>query len=514
MFRVPPWVSTFSNLLRSTRNVLVSDHHESYASVRKRSTRVAIEMQKRGITFEDVVVTCSSSTIDTAIPIIATFYLGAKIANLDITLSVRQVTHLLSLVSPKMIFVEESAIGLIEKGLENASLETEIVVFGESSKYSTFSDFVKFQETEDQFEPVVVDLEEIAVILFSSGTTGLPKAVCHSNRSVLNFTFFFCNSSDHLDVILSFSSFYWITGVLFLTSTFIGGGHRVVCGNKVEAERTFKVIEKYKVTYMFIAPILSYQLTNFENYQSYNTSSLRVIMAAGTPLSTTQFNKLNTIFPAVDIIVCYGQSEVGMVSLFDTKFDKKFIRTKNKSAGKVVTGITLKIVDPETNQIMGPYQNGEIRLQSSGVMKGYYKTDSTEVFDDEGFLKTGDVAYFDEDGCIFYVERLKEMFKYLSWHIVPTAIESVLLEHPGVKEAVVFGFPRNEEEGEVPAACIVVNEGSNVSENEIEDFVSSRVSDREKLRGGVYFVEGILKTPTGKVKRKEVRKAMLEWLTK
>ena len=132
--------------------------------------------------------------------------------------------------------------------------------------------------------------------------------------------------------------------MLFLTSTFIGGGHRVVCGNKVEAERTFKVIEKYKVTYMFIAPILSYQLTNFENYQSYNTSSLRVIMAAGTPLSTTQFNKLNTIFPAVDIIVCYGQSEVGMVSLFDTKFDKKFIRTKNKSAGKVVTGITFKVL--------------------------------------------------------------------------------------------------------------------------------------------------------------------------
>ena len=180
------------NFLCNTIQIdVLRDQHETYSSVRKRSTRVALEMQKRGITFEDVVVTCSSSTIDTAIPILATFYLGAKIANLDITLSVRQVTHLLSLVSPKMIFVEESAVGLIEKSVENASLKAEIVVFGESPNYSTFTDFVKPQENEDQFKPVVVDLEETTVMYFSSGTTGLPKAICHSNRSVLHFAFSF-----------------------------------------------------------------------------------------------------------------------------------------------------------------------------------------------------------------------------------------------------------------------------------------------------------------------------------
>ncbi|XP_063930878.1 uncharacterized protein LOC135142986 isoform X2 [Zophobas morio] len=466
-------------------------------------------MQKRGITFEDVVVTCSSSTIDTAIPILATFYLGAKIANLDITLSVRQVTHLLSLVSPKMIFVEESAVGLIEKSVENASLKAEIVVFGESPNYSTFTDFVKPQENEDQFKPVVVDLEETTVMYFSSGTTGLPKAICHSNRSVLHFAFSFDNSTEHLDAVLSFSSFYWITAMIFLTSIFISGGHRIICGNKVEAERTFNIIEKYKVTYMFVAPILSYQLTNFDNYQSYDTSSLRTIMTAGTALSTTQFIKLSTIFPGVDIIGCYGQTEVCVISMFDTKSDKKLIRVKNQSSGKVITGITLKIVDPDTNKIMSRYQNGEIRVKSSAIMKGYYRADSTEVFDGEGFLKTGDVGYFDEDGCVYIVERLKEMFKYLSWHIVPTAIESILFEHPGVKEAVVFGFPKNEEEGELPAACIVVNEGFCVTEKEIEEFVANRVSDREKLRGGVYFVKEIPKTPSGKAMRKEVRKSVI-----
>jgi 4-coumarate--CoA ligase len=145
-------------------------------------------------------------------------------------------------------------------------------------------------------------------------------------------------------------------------------------------------------------------------------------------------------------------------------------------------------------------------------MKGYYNADSSGTFDKEGFLKTGDIGYYDKDGCFYVIERLKEMFKYLSWHVVPSAIEAVLLEHPAVKEAVVFGFPRSEEEGEVPMACVVLKDKCTAVKKEIEDFVATRVSDYEKLRGGVVFVEALQKTPSGKLMRKEIRNAILQAL--
>nr|XP_008190687.2 PREDICTED: probable acyl-activating enzyme 21 [Tribolium castaneum] len=204
-------------------------------------------MQKRGITSHDTLVFCSKVTLDTPIPIIASFFLGAKIANLDPTLSPRQTSHLLSIISPKMIFVSESALSLIEESLESANLKTEIVVYdGSTKKYPTFAEFAKPKPNEENFKPVkITNLDETIVMFFSSGTTGLPKAICHSHSSFLHlvYNFYETNGNGCLDVVLSFTTFYWLSGMLYLTCTFIGGGHRVICRD-VEDEQLFQFIEK------------------------------------------------------------------------------------------------------------------------------------------------------------------------------------------------------------------------------------------------------------------------------
>ncbi|XP_064215893.1 luciferin 4-monooxygenase-like [Tribolium castaneum] len=277
--------------------------------------------------------------------------------------------------------------------------------------------------------------------------------------------------------------------MLYLTCTFIGGGHRV--------------------TFIFVAPILTYRFTNCTNFNKYDTSSLRSFVISGTPISTTQLDKVRSVFKHTNVILAYGQTEVGYISMYDTDTDSKFIQNKYTACGKVVKGVTLKVVDVETNEILGPNKKGEIYVKAKSLMKGYYNSDNTNIFEEDGFLRTGDVGYYDEDECVHYVERIKEMFKYLSWHIVPSAIELVMMEHPAIKEVVVFGFPRSEEEGEVPAACVVLKDGFSASGEEIEDFVASRVSDKERLRGGVYFMKELLRTPSGKVKRKEIRDLLL-----
>lgn len=138
-----------------------------------------------------MIVLCTKVTLDNVIPIIATFYIGAKVANLDPTLSERNTTHLLTLVSPKIIFVEEESVALIENSLKDANLKADIVVFGKGTKYLTFSDFVKVNPKEHTFKPTKVDIHDTSVIFFSSGTTGLPKAICHSNSSFLHVAYSF-----------------------------------------------------------------------------------------------------------------------------------------------------------------------------------------------------------------------------------------------------------------------------------------------------------------------------------
>lgn len=139
--------------------------------------------------------------------------------------------------------------------------------------------------------------------------------------------------------------------------------------------------------------------------------------------------------------------------------------------------------------------------------------DSTDAWDTEGWLKTGDVAYYDEDLCFYIVDRIKEMLKFQSWHIAPAELEEILQEHPAVKNAVVVGIP-HDEDGEHPLGVVVLSAGDqNVTTEILVEYVNGRIEDdRKQLRGGVIFIDDIPYTPSGKVKRKLLREKILERL--
>jgi 4-coumarate--CoA ligase len=157
---------------------------------------------------------------------------------------------------------------------------------------------------------------------------------------------------------------------------------------------------------------------------------------------------------------------------------------------------------------LGPHQRGELRIKSKFIMNGYFNADSSESFDEDGWLKTGDIVYYDEDCCFYVVDRIKEAFKYQGWFIAPLVLENELLKHPAVKLAVVIGVPKDD--GYHPMGLVVVREGFDVSEEEIEKFVEERVPERQRLRAGVKFIKSVPMTVTGKVKRREIRQMVLE----
>ena len=182
-------------------------------------------------------------------------------------------------------------------------------------------------------------------------------------------------------------------------------------------------------------------------------------------------------------------------------------KAKSGSVGPPVSDTSAKIICLDSGKALPPGETGELCIKGPQVMKGYLgqpeKTE--ECLDQDGWLRTGDVAHIDVDGYVTITDRQKELIKVLGFQVAPAELEAVIVTHPGVNDSCVIGVP-DEKTGEIPRAYVVLKPEcvGSVSEQEIADFVCSRVADYKRLGGGVVFCDAIPKTASGKILRREV----------
>jgi 4-coumarate--CoA ligase len=201
----------------------------------------------------------------------------------------------------------------------------------------------------------------------------------------------------------------------------------------------------------------------------------------------------------------YGMTEAGPVLAMCLAFAKEPFKVKSGSCGTVVRNAELKVVDPDTGASLGRNQPGEICVRGKQIMIGYLNDpESTKnTIDKDGWLHTGDIGLVDDDDEIFIVDRLKEIIKYKGFQVAPAELEALLLTNPEVKDAAVVGV-KDDLCGEVPVAFIKRIEGSEITENEIKQFVSKEVVFYKRINK-VYFTDSIPKNPSGKILRKDLR---------
>lgn len=344
-------------------------------------------------------------------------------------------------------------------------------------------------------------IDNVAVILHTSGTTSNPKRVMLTHKNLIsniksNIASLDLTEKDKSLIALPMFFGYCNTAQ-FLTHLYLGASVYIL-EDMFLPNKFFSVVQREKITNFTCVPSMLLMLLTYKNISKYDISSLRYICFGGGSMPVERLRKLIELFPHVRFVQTYGQTEV---SPRVTALLPEDALRKIGSVGKPIPNVQVRIVDDYGNDV-SVGETGEIIVKGDNVMKGYYKrpdiTNSTII---DGWLRTGDLARYDNEGYIYLSGRKKNIIINGGINVYPEEIEELLLNHYAVKEAYAYGIP-HEFFGEVPAAKVVLNRETDHKPSP-DDLINYCI---EKLAGykvpvEISFVEKIEKTKTNKTRR-------------
>lgn len=339
------------------------------------------------------------------------------------------------------------------------------------------------------------DPESDAVLVFSSGTTGLPKAVRHTHASfaaavehwrvALGFT-----ADDRIQIVTPPSHILGLLNIVLSLRT----GAWMRLHRRFDLDRMLHHIEADRITVeMAVAPI-AIAIAAHPGLESYDLSSLRYIMWGATPV-TPSVAETVTRRTGVGWVPAYGASELPVIAcnpLDGARLD---------SVGRPVAGVEIRVVSTSTGVEVQAGETGEIQARSPSLMAGYLPADATEAAWADGWYRTGDVGHLDDDGWLRLTDRLKEMIKVRGFQVAPAEVEAVLHEHPAVADCAVFGVP-DAADGESIVAAVTAT--GPVDAEELIALVGTRLASYKRPRR-VVFVPEIPRLPSGKVLRRVLK---------
>ncbi len=374
----------------------------------------------------------------------------------------------------------------------------EVYVIGEADGYASIA---SLHSAAPLAEQVPVDLDDVVVLPYSSGTTGLAKGVMLTHRNLV------ANIEQTLgtvamredDAFVAVLPFFHIYGMQVLMNTGLRAGATIVTMARFDLEQFLALHGEYGLTRAFVAPPMVVALAKHPVVDNYDLSALRWILSGAAPLSSELAIECGERL-GCEVVQGYGMTELSPVSHATPSG-----MFKPGSVGVTVPNTEVNIVDPATQSLLGVDEDGEVWVRGPQVMKGYWNNESAtkNTIDDDGWLHTGDIGHIDADGHLFIVDRLKELIKYKGFQVAPAELEAMLLTHPRIADAAVIGLP-DEEAGEIPAAYVVLKQGQDATAADIQGFVAERIASYKQVRK-LTFVDAIPKSASGKILRRVLR---------
>ncbi|WP_116101835.1 AMP-binding protein [Amycolatopsis thermalba] len=464
----------------------------TYAGLRAAVTAGAAGLAAHGVGPGDVVALMSHNQPSFVVALHAAIAAGAAVTPVNPALTPGEIAKQLRLSGARVVIAAEP---VADKALEVAG---EVFVLGERPRARSFTSlFTDGPAPRLGLDPATT----VAVLPFSSGTTGIPKGVRLTHRNLV------ANLAQTRagwrigpdDVQAAVLPFFHIYGFTIILNSGLLGGAKVVTLPRFELDEYLRTLARHRVTRAYFAPPMVLALATAPHVEDHDLSSLRFALCGAAPLDVAVTERAQRRLGCL-IRQGYGMTEAspGTHQVFDDDFE----RTPPGSVGRLSPNTQARIVVPGTDDDVAPGETGELLIRGPQVMDGYLDDpDATAAAITGGWLHTGDLVRVDEDGVFWIVDRLKELIKYKGYQVAPAELEAVLLTHPAVLDAAVVGVP-HPEGGEAPKAFVVTAEP--VGGDELMAFVAGRVAPYKKVRE-VEFVERIPKSPTGKILRRLLR---------
>nr|AGU68039.1 4-coumarate--CoA ligase [Strigomonas galati] len=371
--------------------------------------------------------------------------------------------------------------------------------------------------------------DDVAVLPFSSGTTGTPKGVQLTNK---NLTVSMLITKDSLEftpesILLVVLPFFHIYGFSAVLNTAMTANAKQVIMTKYNADTFLNAVQEYKVNTSFIAPPIAVSLAHRleKPGNTYDFSSMRNMLCSAAPVSEDLLKRLMAKAPGLRMGQGWGMTEMSPTATVKSLSDDSMPRM---AVGGPAPDTEMRIVRIDDSQQSGADKSagidveegkeGEVWLRGPTLMKGYLNKEETALAMQDGWYRTGDIGYVDDRKLLYISGRLKELIKYKGFQVSPPEVEVVLMKHPWVKDCIVLGVPDQQDTSfENPRALVVLvdnlpQQDAVRASDEIYRYMMRKMPPHKRLHGGVRIVDEIMKNATGKPMRRQQRMAELEYI--
>jgi len=479
--------------------IICDERRITYAELDSLVNRVANGLTGLGLERGDVVSLFLPSCPELVISYLGIVRAGMVVNVVNAMLKEIEVEYILNDCQTKAVIADRTRVPIVNRvSSKIASLKHQVVLRGENKEApSAFEAIVG--KTSDRFTPQEMDEEDLCHLLYTSGTTGWPKGVMATHRNIThNATEFGKVHFTGDDTIMVATPIFHCWGLVNGTFGMLSRGGTVITVERFYADRALDEIERLRPTVFIGVPPMYNLLVKTPDIEKKTIDSVAFCLSAATKMPVELIKmvegKLKWKYAEA-----WGLTEVSCVGT-----TAPYTETRFGSCGRGMADAEVKVVDNDGREVpVG--ERGELCIRGTCVTRGYLnKPEATkEVFEDEGWFHSGDIAVMDEDGFVYIVDRKKDMINVGGEKVFPSEVEDIMLTNAKIKDLVIIGLP-DELKGEVPKAFIEPKKGEKLTEDEIKDFCKTRMAPY-KIPASIEFLDEIPRSASGKALRRLLR---------
>ncbi|MBL8179866.1 MAG: AMP-binding protein [Bryobacterales bacterium] len=469
----------------------------TYGALHLSSQRFAAALARRGFAKGDRLAILAPNLPEYAVAVQGTMLAGGIVTTLNPLYTETEIEHQLHDSGARFLVTVPPLLDKARSPAAHANIER-IVCFGQAQDCESYDDYIAGQS--DPPHVTIDPAQDVAAMLYSSGTTGLPKGVMLTHRNLVaallqSESLFSSGPARSLLILPMFHIF----GFHVITHFDVLHRGTIVTMPRFDMEHFLQTIERFRIQRVCLVPPIVLGLVKSPLVDNYDLSSLELIFSGAAPLDTGLAAACEKRLGCA-VRQGYGLTETSPpVCGHPLRGDV----VRHGSVGPLCPNTEAMLMNLSTGEEAAPGEDGELWVRGPQVMKGYYNNPAAtrDTIQPGGWLRTGDIARLDDLGWLSIVDRAKELIKYKGLQVAPAELEALLLTHPLIADAAVIGIP-DEEAGEVPKAFVVLRE--ELSPDAIIQFVAERVAPYKKIRR-IEILDQIPKSPSGKILRRVLK---------